>query len=432
MKLFGKSAPKTQRKSFIDYITSANITTLSATSSYSAYASEGYVKNPVVFRCVNRKASTAKLLEPKLFRYSKDGQKKEEIKTHPILDLLYQPNPTMSWADLVEAMFVDRNIGGEAFLILTKKGEKPLEIWAVQPSQVENIEYNKSTDSFTYTIGGVKYFARGSEGYKSEVLHWKTRNPLNALRGLSPMAPAGSSITAFNEALKWNNALINNGANPSGALRTDSALTDEQFNRLKQDLEVSYSGAKNAGKPILLENGLDWKEMSLSPKDMDYNQGVLSSARFICTAYGVPSQLVGITGDSTYSNYEQALLSFLQDTLAPEALDFILALNRWLLDWYPQDKNLWLEVSYDNIDGLEPRKKEKTERICKEAENGLCTINEGRTALGKDTIPEGDVTLINSGKIPLDMAGNDILNGAQNELNAGIEEIAGARPKPKS
>jgi HK97 family phage portal protein len=76
-------------------------------------------------------------------------------------------------------------------------------------------------------------------------------------------------------------------------------LSEAQFGRLKSELEVTYSGSRNAGRPLLLEFGLDWKAMSLSPKDMDFLQAKHAAAREIALAFGVPPMLLGIPGDNT-------------------------------------------------------------------------------------------------------------------------------------
>ena len=96
-------------------------------------------------------------------------------------------------------------------------------------------------------------------------------------------------------------------------------LSDDQFERLKRELEENYQGARNAGRPLLLEGGLDWKAMSLSPKDMDFMEAKHAAAREIALAFGVPPQLLGIPGDNTYSNYQEANRVFFRATVLPFA-----------------------------------------------------------------------------------------------------------------
>ena len=82
---------------------------------------------------------------------------------------------------------------------------------------------------------------------------------------------------------------------------------------------TTYQGAVNAGRPLLLEGGLDWKAMSLSPKDMDFLEAKHTAAREIALAFGVPPMLLGIPGDNTYSNYQEANRVFFRQTVLPLA-----------------------------------------------------------------------------------------------------------------
>src|SRR5919107_2193752 len=97
------------------------------------------------------------------------------------------------------------------------------------------------------------------------------------------MEAAAVALDIHNAAGAWNKALLDNAARPSGALvfagPAGTALTNEQFDRLKGELETNYQGAGNAGRPLLLDGGLDWKPLSLSPKDMDFIEAKNGAAR---------------------------------------------------------------------------------------------------------------------------------------------------------
>ena len=151
----------------------------------------------------------------------------------------------------------------------------------------------------------------------SDIRHLKLFNPLNDWYGQAPTEAGAKAIDQHNQAMSWMQALLQNSARPSGALVLETDLDDENFNRLKTQVEEQYSGASNAGRPMLLEAGLDWKPMGLSPSDMALIETKNSAARDIALAYGVPPQLLGIPGDNTYSNYAEARLAFWEDTVLP-------------------------------------------------------------------------------------------------------------------
>ena len=132
---------------------------------------------------------------------------------------------------------------------------------------------------------------------------------------------AAVPLDIHNAAGAWNKALLDNAARPSGALvfagPVGTTLTDTQFDRLKTELEASYQGAANAGRPLLLDGGLDWKPLSMSPKDMDFIEAKNSAAREIALAFGVPPLLLGLPGDNTHANYAEANRAFYRQTVIP-------------------------------------------------------------------------------------------------------------------
>jgi HK97 family phage portal protein len=231
------------------------------------------------------------------------------------------------------------------------------------------------------------------------VRHLKLFNPLNDWYGMSPIEAGSYAIDQNNESMSWMQALLQNSARPSGALtvKDGGTLSDENFNRLKAQIEEQYSGSSNAGRPMLLEGGLDWQQMGLSPTDMGIIEAKFSSARDVALAFGVPPQLLGIPGDNTYSNYSEARLAFWEDTALP------------LLDMIVHDWNAWLGSLYGvtikpDIDSV-PAIAEKRLSMWQmaDASNDL-TINERRALKGYGPIEGGDVLFVSASEIPLSMA----------------------------
>jgi HK97 family phage portal protein len=119
------------------------------------------------------------------------------------------------------------------------------------------------------------------------------------------------AVDTHNAAACWNKALLDNAARPSGALVYDggegAVLSTLQYERLKQEFADHYQGHGNAGRPLVLEGGLDWRPMSLTPRDMDFLEAKHAAAREIALAFGVPPMLLAIPGDNTYSNYRKPI-----------------------------------------------------------------------------------------------------------------------------
>ena len=207
---------------------------------------------------------------------------------------------------------------------------------------------------------------------------------------MSPLEAAASPIDVHNAASRWNKALLDNSARPSGALvyaARDGNLSPEQIERLKAELERGFQGAVNAGRPLLLEGGLDWKSMSLSPKDMDFIEARHAAAREIALALGVPPMLLGIPGDNTYSNLQEATRSFWRQTVLPLVTRTTKALSGWLSPAYGAP--IELRPDLDAIEALSTEREALWTRIDKAS---FLTANEKRTATGYGPLDEGDET----------------------------------------
>ncbi len=195
-------------------------------------------------------------------------------------------------------------------------------------------------DAYDYQAGPSKVrLRRGADGFMP-VLQLKLYSPTDDYYGFSPLEAAAVAIDMHNAASAWNKSLLDNSARPSGALvytnkDASDRLSDEQFDRLKAELSTTYSGAQAAGRPLLLEGGLDWKPMSLTPADMDYINGKHASAREIALAFGVPPQILGVPGDNTYANYKEANSAFWRQTVVPLVERAARSISAWLSPKFP-------------------------------------------------------------------------------------------------
>ena len=182
-------------------------------------------------------------------------------------------------------------------------------------------------DRYEYVVNGKvqNIFPIDPDTGNSEVKHIKLWNPLDDYYGLSPLQAAAEEVDQHNLSSQHNINLLNNGARPSGAVifkpKDDQGFTvnlsESQRQQLLTDLNNRFSGSQNAGRPMLLEGDFDWKEMGLSPKDMDFINLKHMSATDIALCFGVPNQLVGVPDSQTYSNVAEARLALYEETIIP-------------------------------------------------------------------------------------------------------------------
>lgn len=293
-------------------------------SSAGVLAREGFERNPIVYRCV-RMISEAAASVP--FRNAGDAGE-----TDGLARLLAEPNRDQAGPDLMESFYGHLLISGEAYLEAVSLESEVRELFVLRPDRMRPIKGARGHPlGWEHRVGAeMRRLLREADGF-SPVLQMKLFHPADDYAGQSPLESAARAVDVHNAGGAWTKALIDNAARPSGALvYGGEALTDTQMRDLKEDLERSYQGAGNAGRPMLLHGGLDWKPMSLSPADMDFVEARHMAAREIALAFGVPPMLLGIPGDATYSNYREANTAFWRMTVLPLVNRAARAVSLWL------------------------------------------------------------------------------------------------------
>lgn len=153
-------------------------------------------------------------------------------------------------------------------------------------------------------------------------------------------------------------------------------MSPEQFERVKREMEVAFSGAANAGRPMLLEGGLDWKAMSLTPAEMDFVGLKAAAAREIALAFGVPPMLMGLPGDNSYANYREANRALWRQTILPLVTKICSGLSQGLQGWWPE---LCLRADLDAVPALSEERSALWERV---AAADFLSAEEKRAMLG--------------------------------------------------
>jgi HK97 family phage portal protein len=349
---------------------------------YSALAREGYVKNAIVYRAVKLVAEN---VGGCAFLVEEGGQTRDR---HPLLDLIVRPNPRQDGAQFLEAVATHLLLAGNAYVEAVAVDGAPRELHVLRPDRMKLIPGADGwPEAYEYTVAGRSVrFEQGAP--LPPILHLTLMHPLDDHYGLAPLEAAAVAVDTHNAAATWNKALLDNAARPSGALvfaaAENAVLSDGQFERLKRELADEYQGARNAGRPLLLEGGLDWKPMSLSPKDMDFMEAKHTAAREIALAFGVPPQLLGIPGDNTYSNYQEANRVFFRACVLPFANRIGAALAHWLSAAFGEVRVI---VDADQIDALASDRAALWSRITGAP---FLTLNEKRAVVGYAPLEGGD------------------------------------------
>ncbi|MEP7350515.1 MAG: phage portal protein [Sphingorhabdus sp.] len=251
---------------------------------------------------------------------------------------------------LIETVAAQLLLHGNAYVELLPGADgRPCELYALRPERVAvEADPRGWPVAFVYRAGEA-----ATRMPADAVIHIRGLHPLDDHYGLGCLGAASGAVAIHNAAAKWNKALLDNAARPSGTLLYEpgenGALSGEQYDRLKEELVAGFQGADNAGRPMLLEGGLKWQAMSMTPAEMDFVGLKEGAAREIALAFGVPPVLLGLPGDATYSNYREANKALWVQAILPLAGKILEALAQGLRPWFGE---LALAVDLDAIPAL--------------------------------------------------------------------------------
>ncbi len=280
---------------------------------FSSLCREGFARNPIVYRCVRLIAEAAASV--------------------PMRGSEQLPSGTDA---AMERFYGYLQVAGAAYLHAATLDEDVIGITALRPDVVAPLSdrAGRSTGFAVKTSVGRTVYGLDSLTGRCDIMSLTLFNPLDSQAGQSPLRAAATSVDLHNQGTRWAKSLLDNSARPSGALvykgGNGAGLSRDQVDRLKSELEAGFAGPAHAGRPMVLEGGLDWKSMGLSPSDMDFTQGRREAARDIALAFGVPPMLLGIPGDNTYANYAEANRAFWRQTIIPLVTKTSRALSEWL------------------------------------------------------------------------------------------------------
>jgi HK97 family phage portal protein len=329
--------------------------------SYEAQVRDGYLNNAIAQRAV---------------RLVAEGAASAPI-TSPDPALLALVNATSGGQALLETAAVHMLLHGNAYIEILRSGDgAPCELYALRPERMAvEADLRGWPAAYIYKVGDAT-----SRISADDIIHIRSMHPLDDHYGLGCLGAASGAIAAHNAAAKWNKALLDNAARPSGALMYETGegagLSNEQFERLKGELADSFQGANNAGRPMLLEGGLKWQAMSLSPAEMDFAGLKSAAAREIALAFGVPPMLLGLPGDATYANYREANKALWRQSILPLVSKILAAIAEGLRPSWP---GAVLSVDLDQVGALS----EDRERLWAQVSAAdFLTADEKRAAIG--------------------------------------------------
>ena len=376
---------------------------------------ETYMKNVIGYRAIKLVADAFSSVEWGLFKQNQKGDNTEIFNTE-YNKILLRANPWESYNYILYQACAYLLLAGNSYVErirpdMGKNNMIPLELHNHQPDKMSFKTSDKTgrIQFYQYRDGNQKadWEVNQLTG-ECDILHLKMFNPTNKHFGMGAVEPAARDIDINNLATEWNMRLIQNQNRPGMLLLFKGSLTEEQFDSLEKQFN-DVSGPGDAGRILTIESDegiVDAKPYNWSPAEMDWLESNRETARRIAMAFGVPSMLLGIPGDNTYSNYQEARAAMWEDTVIPLLNYFRGEFNNWIFGWmYGQPNIMKYDYNLDNVPALQIRR----DAIWKRAnESTFLTIDEKRELVGykiyenPDPKKPGSAIVIASSQVPLD------------------------------
>lgn len=344
---------------------------------------ETAMKYSAVSACVRVRAETFASVPAILYQKVDDGRK--QVSNLNIADILHSsPNPEMSAFSFKETMMTNFDVGGNIVCqrLIAKNGD----LVGLYPfdHRVVEIKRDQETKKLIYTIGGKTVLQR------NQILHVPNLS-FDGVVGLSPISYAAASINTGLGYQEYSKNFYSNAALPSGVLEHPTALDDVSFERLKKDLAASYTGMKNAGVPMILEGGMEWKSTAINPIDAQLLESKEFQIEDICRIYRVPQHLVNKLDRSTNNNIEHQALEFVMYTMLPIFKRFEDCINSQLLTPNQRKEGYYVEFLVDGL--LRGDSKSRAEAYAAGRQWGYMSANDIRRLENLPRIPNGDIYL---------------------------------------
>jgi len=344
---------------------------------------EKYGKSVYIYACVSKIAEKLAGVPLKLNRIINSKGEMKEIQAHPLLDLLYKPNPFQTKSEFWELTVMNLKLVGDAFWLKVRNTRGAVvEMWNLRPDKMtvvaDELKYVKAY-KLTKNDGKIITFD------PADIVHFKSPDPLNEHYGMSALKPAQMRIETEANAVQYQRDFFLNSARPDAVIKSPEANLDkEQKDDIREGWEKRHRGVGKSSKIAILEGGLEYQVISLSQKDMDYIEGMKFTRDDILVAMKTPKVVVSIVEDVNRANAETGMAIFLSENVKPLVERIVEKVN-WEMT-YP-DFGEEMEVTY-----VDPTPADR-EMAMKEYDNGLknnyLLINEVRAKEGLPPIAGG-------------------------------------------
>jgi HK97 family phage portal protein len=334
--------------------------------------------------CVARISTAVAEAEPHLYRGK--GKAREEVTSHPLLDVLNHMTPFHTRQEAFELEQTYMELTGEfAMLIFRDQGGSVRELWPVSPQLLSVVPHPTE-----YLTGWVYTTSSGEKVPmdKRDVLFIRTPNPASQYRGQGAVQAIITDLESEKAAAQWNRNYFVNGASPGEVLEIPGTLSQEQYERLSQQWKQSHQGVANAHKVAILQGGAKMVTPRVSIRDMDYAKLRQANRDIILGAFGMSPHMLGQEESSNRASAESSEYVFARWLISPRLKRLAGKITEFLLPQFPRSEGLTFEFA-------DPTPEDSAMRLQRAQQGftgGFLTRNEARSLVHQDSIGKvGDV-----------------------------------------
>lgn len=342
------------------------------------------MKYSAVNACVRVRAETFASVPFLMYQKNKDGR--EVIEDDMLYEILhYQPNNEMSPFSFKEVNMTNFDVGGN--IVCERLINKSGALVGLYPYNYSAVRIERKDGVLMYGITNgtnIKWLKR------EQVFHVPNMS-FDGVNGLSPISYAAEAIRLGLSYEKFGANFYKNGAMTSGTFEHPAALSKDAYERLKNDLHKNYIGLKNAGYPMILEEGMKFSPMSINPVDAQLLESKYFQIEDIARIYRVPQHLINKLDRSTFNNIEQLSLEFVMFTMLPIFKRYEDCMNMQLVGLEKRRKGFYIEAKIDGL--LRGDAKSRAEAYSIGRLGGWLSANDVRRMENQPSIANGDIYL---------------------------------------
>ncbi len=363
--------------------------------------------------------------------YKVEGDTETELDAnHPAIQLLTNPNPFDSWADVIEQTMIYLETTGNAYWELSQEQVSgyPIGLYVLETEKMYCVpDPIKKIRQYVYDPGT----SSAKIIYDpSRIIHFKYANPSSPFYGQGTVkALQNTIITELNREM-YTKSFLENEARPDVVIRhnTDTTkgirpITTDDADVIKRKWQESFQGPRKNRKPIILGDGMEISTLTDQVQDMHYRELEKSLRERTLGGASVPPALVGLFEFANYANTREQIKIFWKVAIPPKLRTLIGGINRGLLKVV--DRALEIRFDTDHIAALDEDPKDRSDRLLALMEHGVYNRNEIRRELGEDNIDDtvdknGDAYVIMSSLVPTEDVFNPVPNDTASPFGGGL------------